>query len=431
MSVIDKAVLRRADRGHLQAVLSTFSGRPSGAWLGPGHPAAKGVLPNTWQRVRGLPPGQVVEALAVAAPNHCIDAWGFTARTLGALMAGDAHSARHLAYYAQLRSALSILAHVGVGLFNRINFAVDSGGAIHRLDPANQLGTHQAVWAALKEWVSMPTTAQTFFEMVRIRGTNLKDSIELIWPGVAVSSVSKMLMASWGVDLKRGKAEHAFRNESSYAPQLPNPIGMVPAEMLSFVDGMWRHLEPAGGGSFDSLDRYLVRLIFQEQHFAMTGDRNYVHGPIGLRYEQLPQAIQGMASRDFLCGIDEPNSPELFQRAANARGGALEMAARAVLLCRIATAFTQTNFTEAGVVMGSGALRPWLNELAEIRGFWPPNAPLADPVELWADVELALLDLDVSRDPTPVCLNDWLIKSAKGLPILAEAERVGVWSLAS
>jgi hypothetical protein len=374
----------------------------------------------------------VIDVLAASAPNHCIDSWGFAARTFSALLAGDAHSARHLAYYAQLRAALSILANVGVGVFNRINFVVDSGGAIHRLDPnGDQLGTHLAVWSALKEWASAPNTARSFLDMVRIKGTSLKDLIELLWPGVAVSAVSTKLVASWGVDLKRGKNEHAFRNESSYSSQLLNPISATPEEMLGFVDATWRHLEPSGGGSFDSIDRHLLRSLFQTQHFSMSGDRDYALGPISARYALLPDAIRAIASRDFLVGAAEGAEPDLFARAANPSGGALEMAARAVLLCRLCTAFTHTNFTEAGVSLARGALRPWLDELAVLRGFWPPASPLEDPLELWADVELALMDLAASRTPAPTCLNDWMVRNAKGLPVLAEAERVGVWSLAS
>lgn len=422
-------MLQKADRGHLQAALSTFAGKPTAAWLGHGHPGGLGTLPKTWPRVRGLPATQVVEALAVSAPNHCIDGWGFSARAMSGLLSGDAHGARHLAYYGQLRSALSILANVGVGIFNRINFAVDSAGGIHKLDQRGDLmGTHAAVWAALREWVTAPKTARVFLEMIRIRGTSLKECVELIWPGVALNTVAARLVAAWGVDLKRGKSEHGFRNQSSYAPQLLMPVTAPTKDMLSFIDGVWRHLEPSGGASFDSIDRFLLRSVFWEQHYAMTGNRDYATGPIVARYDQLPHAIRSIASLAFLTGEQEAALPDLFARAIDPVGGPLEMTARTVLLCRVATAFTHTNFTEAGVGVTQGALRPWLNELAEIRGFWPPNAPLADPVELWADVELALLELDVSRVPDPTCLNDWLTKNSKGLPVLAEAERVGVWS---
>lgn len=429
---VSRPVLLRADRGHLQAALASFSGLPGNAWLGGQPPRSKGVLPSTWPRVRGLPPNQVIDVLAASAPNHCIDSWGFAARTFSALLAGDAHSARHLAYYAQLRAALSILANVGVGVFNRINFVVDARGGIHRLDPnGDQLGTHLAVWSTLKEWAGQPNTARSFLDMVRIKGSSLKDLIELLWPGKSVSAVATSLVASWGVDLKRGKSEHTFRNESSYSSQLLNPVGAPTEQILSFVDGAWRHLEPTGGGSFDSIDRYILRSIFQTQHFSMTGNRNYATGPIDSRYLHLPDAIRSIASRDFLVGAVEVDSPDLFARAASRTGGALEMAARAVLLCRLCTAFTHTNFTQAGVSLARGALRPWLDELAVMRGFWPVAAPLQDPMELWADVELALMDLAASRNPAPACLNDWMVRNAKGLPVLAEAERVGVWSLAS
>ena len=77
-----------------------------------------------------------------------------------------------------------------------------------------------------------------------------------------------------------------------------------------------------------------------------------------------------------------------------------EMVARALLLLRAATAFTISNFNDAGIRTGSGDLRAWIDPLAVARGFWKPAAPLGDPADLWADVKDALGDLGIQGAST-------------------------------
>jgi hypothetical protein len=107
------------------------------------------------------------------------------------------------------------------------------------------------------------------------------------------------------------------------------------------------------------------------------------------------------------------------------------MLARAFLLLRTATALTHNSLVEAGISCATGDMRPWIDPIAVARGFWPPAQPLSDPIDLWLDVELALLEFDESINPEPTSFNDWMIRSVKGLPTIYEAERIGVWSLCS
>jgi hypothetical protein len=107
------------------------------------------------------------------------------------------------------------------------------------------------------------------------------------------------------------------------------------------------------------------------------------------------------------------------------------MVARAFLLLRAATAFTVSNFSDAGIQLSDGKLRPWIDPIAEARGFWRVADPLVDTIDLWEDIRLALEDLAASKKPTPASLNEWIRKSRTGMPIISEAERIGVWSFTS
>jgi hypothetical protein len=436
MSIIP-GVLNTADRGHVLGALASFANKVPDQWCPAGHPASDGQLPD-WRTLPSVPAAQAIEAVAAAAPNHCIDGWSYASRALSAVLAGDGHAARHLAYYARLRAGLSILSNLGVGIFNRTNFVVTAAGAIVRLDtspPRRQngpgMGTHDIVWEALKEWALGAQTSRTFLELVRIRGTSLKECLDAIWPGIPATGAATTLIEAWGVDLRRGKDEHKHRNISSYSPQAMNPLGAIAPDGLRFVQGFWNLFEPTSGSSFDNLDRFLLRSLLLKQHRTIASNQDYANGAIASRYHELPAAIRGLASVEFLTNAQQPRNPELLQRANNRTqpAQATEMLARAFLLLRAATAFTHTSLVEAGVSCAAGDLRPWIDPWAEARGFWSPANPLADPTDLWADVELAMIDFLGSLDPEPTSMNDWMVRSAKGLPTVYEAERVGVWSL--
>jgi len=435
--VVLQSALDVADRGHVLRSLANFANKPVDQWLPPPHPARSGQLPLAWRDVRALRNPQLCDAVAAAGPNHCIDAWSYASRALAALMAGDFHAARHLAYYAQLRAGLSILANLGVGVFNRVNYVVCANGSFTRLDssPADRpnnagLGTHDVVWEALRMWAAGPETSKAFLDLVKIRGVSLRECLSSIWPGFATVGAASTLIEAWGVDLRRGKDEHRYRNISSYTPQAFNPLPLDTQDASNFIRSFWSLFEPTGGGGFDNLDRFLLRSLLLKQHRLVTGNSRYAKGSIDHRYDELPARIRALAPKEFLINAQQPRGPDMLQRAAVSTSPArpTEMLGRAFLLLRAATAFTHSSFVEAGLDAGT-ALRPWLDQWAASRGFWAPTDPLDDPVDLWADIEWALVEFDESLTPPPTSLNAWLRAGPNGAPTIFEAERIAVWSL--
>jgi hypothetical protein len=431
---IDKAILATADRGPVLAVLTSFGRKAVDDWLAHNHPAKGGYLPRRWQEVCKLQPSELIEATAAAAPNHCIDGWAYVSRALSALLAGDLHAARHLAYYAQLRAGLSMLGHLGVGIFNGINFAIQSSGTVVKLDttPRGGLGTHSAVWAALENWVSDPGMARQFLDLVRIGNATLSDCLDAIWPGASKTAIAGSLVAAWGIDLKRGEDEHVARNMSSYNPQAFEELPDDPRDRVAFVENVWALFQPTSSNKFDLLDRSLLRALLWQQHDLLgLGDRS--GGPIARRFPHLPENIKRIAPLPFLTGRADPHEPKVLKLARSKRKPALatHMIARALLLLRAATAFTVANFQDAGVSVENGDLRPWIDKIAVGRGYWGIAAPLDDPSDLWEDVRLALEQVSKSKMPQITCLNDWMQRTPIGLPTISEAERIGVWSFGS
>lgn len=438
---LNPALLGAATRAPVIGALSMVAGRLPTIWLPARHPAYHGELGMKWAVAAALPQQQLIDAVAISIPTHCVDGWTFAARSISALLAGDAHGARHMAYYAQLRAGLCLLSNMGVGLFNGLNFVVTGPNTISRIDPGTTakaakgkgVGTHEIVWRALDTWSADPVQSQLFLDLIRFQGVPLRDALESLWPGFMQVATVGQIIRSWGVDLKRGLEEKNSRNTSSYAAHSLNPIkNSVPAT-LRFIEQTWRLFEPSGSAGFDELDRHLIRSIFVQQHEITSPGQDIAAGAIANRYDQLPGAIRHMCQRDFLLGHREPVRLELLRLAGVKAlpASPLHMLARALLLLRTATAFTHTSLIEAGVDTANGALRPWFDDLALRRGFWPASDPMNDLVGLWEEAQFAIQDLAASRSPSPPDLATWKRINNNGAPIIAEAERVAMWSLSA
>ncbi len=116
LGAADKATVALANTSSVLAVLAGFSGAARPFWLLPGHACPNGNLPTDVRDFDGVPTQDIIEVIAVRGPLHAIDGWSYFSRSLSALLSGDPHAARHLAYYAELRASLSILASTGIGV---------------------------------------------------------------------------------------------------------------------------------------------------------------------------------------------------------------------------------------------------------------------------------------------------------------------------
>lgn len=438
---IDIANLKKASSDAVIESLSTYAGRPAQEWMVDGHPARQGQLLTTDGSPlrnfnilsRRYTNQQLAELLAATGPNHCMDGWSYLSRTLECLLAGYLHQARHLAYYAQLRAVLSILAHCGIGIFNTINFVIDNNGDVHRLDAANRrrgMGTHLAVWEAIEAWSNEPPLAQQFLNAIRIQGVTLHDCIQSIWPSASASTLVTEIVSSWGMDIRRGAEDREIRNISSYSPHDLNPIGDKVDDRLILVGELWTTLEPGGGDGFDMLDRHLLRNLLQKIHTTISDDKDFGNGSIFNRFMELDPRIRNIASREFMIGNVESRDPLIMRRAKSTTKGSVDgMICRALLLLRTATGFTKTAFLHAGFAPLEDNVRPWLDVTGTRMGFWHADHPPEEMGELWADVRDAMEDLHVSIAKRPIHQYDWLSTMDISAKYLSQAERACMWGM--
>ena len=438
---IDVATLRVASRNPVIEAIARFYEKPVDQWLPHGHAAKTGEFLDaqgkavTDYRVftRRYSPQEVIEVLAATAPNHCMDGWTFLSRALGALLAGDTHTARHLAYYAQLRAGLSILGCNGVGVFNKINFVVDDTRRLHRLDakkPREQgLATHSAVWEVLQNWASEPQTARGFAQTFVFRGVSLFDCINAIWPSSASAPLISETMATWGVDLKRGTDEHKRRNISSYAAQAFNPASSNIPTRLELIHDVWLCLEPDGRGGFPSLDRHLLRrfLELMQEAQAKATDRRVVWRD---EFSKLDPVIQEFIPLEFLERTEQRADLSVFTIAGRRGVGQVHaMICRALLLLRAATAIVRTVFVDAGFEPLEENLRAWFEEVGIARGFWSDSEEPEEIAELWYEVEFAVLELAESLSASPADQQEVLQSLSTQAVALSQAERACMWGV--
>jgi len=373
--------------------------------------------------------------LAATAPSHCIDGWTFFSRALSALLSGDAHSTRHLAYYAQLRAALSLLHCHGVGIFNRVNLIADESGNLSQFGATNPnkrgQGTHQAAWKALRAWSDQLTGSTEFLSAMKFQEVSLLDCFEAVNPSTATSAVPLVsrVIREWGVDLKRCAKDLESRNISSYCAHALNPAPSEMSARLDLVLSIWRSLEPDGIGGFADLDRHLLRkflLLLEKENCEATLRENIWEGA----YQRLDGRIKSYISRDFLERLEEPDDLPVFRHASEAKSGdVFGMISRALLLLRLATGAVRSAILDAWPDSDTSDLREWFSSVGVDRGFWLPDDPPEHIESLWVSISLALDALDQYASMESYSQLSFFDFLGDQFACLSQAERACMWGV--
>lgn len=389
--------------------------------------------------------------MAASVPEHCVDGWSYLGRALQSHMRGDLDSARHLAYYAELRAGIALLASQGIGVFNGVNVVLDGSGKLIKLPSAPALnpagkkrraGTHQAVWLFLEEW--SPRSAGLLERIITPEGYDLAEWLERARLRLTWSSIGPKLLKSWGLDLQRLSEDREARNEASYLPtRIRKRPQLAPGPIGNFVVEMWNALRPATHSPFDSLDRDLLRHTLR---LAISSTRSRA-----ARNDALQRSVNAAVAevlppsdtsgeppsphaqlREFLLADDSEQPSPILSRAAELLPAAdpdhhLAVIARAVLLLRVATGATRRLLFDAGIA--SDNLEPWIVELGIDRGLWAEYPEDADITILWSDIREALEDVLDEASKPPATVFDLLDSCSNPLSRLGGCELVPIWAL--
>ena len=162
----------------------------------------------------------VVEHLAdyveLSSWGHVLDGWRYLSLAATSTLQASRNKALHLAYYAELRAAMGILASSGIAVLNRKHFSITATGELRWFCGS----THTIAWEALTAWASSPSNAMIVIEAL---GINVFAGISWLDACRATSTpevIAAHWLKNWSFDLTQVIDDRDARNEASYRPEL-------------------------------------------------------------------------------------------------------------------------------------------------------------------------------------------------------------------
>jgi hypothetical protein len=380
----------------------------------------------------------LAQYIAASSLLHCSDGWSYLGRSILALLRGDPHRCRHFAYYAELRAAMSLLATQGVGVFDKRHVVIDAPNSVRPL--TGSYGTHQFAWDSLKCWSVLPLSGSAFATIIRPNGITLNDWFSSVGGGVVVAPQAEKWFQQWGMDLKLGLDDRNSRNESSYRPDgLPVAWYIEGKDVITFVRTLWSSFEPSAESRFDMLDKQILRIAI-EQFFKGTNGVPPASAP--RKFRQLIEKIVGSLSfssdveqlwTEFLVRQkfeDDASVLRLSSLSPKAKGTSYaSVISRAALLLRLASGSAADLLLSAG--MTAELTMFWWNKLGVGRGLWEGSKDADELVDLWADINILLSELDSFQEKHPEDQSFLRLGRELGPTIvgLGGFERVAIWGL--
>lgn len=381
----------------------------------------------------------LAEYIAASTILHCVDGWAYLGRALAAQMRGDASTARHLGYYAELRAAISLLASQGVGVFAGPHVILKESNDVEIF---HQLGTHAFVWNALSAWTDLPSSVEVLGEVIQPADAKLADWLAPVAGPSLWQQTGRDYLRHWGLDVERFGRDREARNDSSYQPRTAFGAKPPPSRRAAeFSADLWRLFEPTGATNFDTLDRYLLRRTlrryFELRHGRSPDDdiqafRAYFENALGsLQTSESDEQLTRFLTRRIF-----PEEPSLFSEAEldsaiDDPEDHLQVIARAALLLRVASGSAQRLLAEVG--LPHSKFEWWSRQIAASRALVAEgDESLNSPESLWLDVEEAITGLDEKVAEGDA--DSYSILSGRcpaEISVLGGCERIALWALAA
>lgn len=384
-------------------------------------------------------PRHLSQYIAASVVLHCSDGWSYLGRALGALLRGDPHRARHLAYYAELRAAMSLLASIGIGVFNNRHLVINGAGSVASL--ACQYKTHEFVWDCLETWGDLAASGDMFARIVRPHGIQLSQWLQPVGGATAVAAQARSWFSQWGMDLKVPHFDQFVRNESSYRPDgMRQQWSVEAAKVLSFARDFWSSMEPSTSCRFENVDSHILRVAV-ESVFKSTTGRAPAQQPVAFKDRAKKiveaQALGESATQrwiEFLCRNSAAADIAIMAYSKVPPSVVdqtyLSVFARAALLLRLATGSASELLADAGFSMADTAF--WWGSVGNSRGIWDGSRTEGAILDLWADVDPVLRSIHAFQTAVPAAEQTFYRAAHEIVPdisCLGSCERIAVWGL--
>lgn len=346
---------------------------------------------------------------------HLIEGWRYASAAVTAYLTHAKGTATHLAYYAELRAAMSLFAGSGMRVRQKGYFYLDSNGL--RVDVQTK-GTHSAVWQIWTSWVKRQDAKSILLDRIKL------------YPNISLNDVVGTLqfvnptatLQGWGLDLIQVSDDHEARNRASYeAYWMDTPLTQMESVDVEVVRNLWA-LFLTDGPSL-AFDQEFIRQCVDD---ALPGMVSAGQPPT--RQQQLELISQQLAantgvSKDVilrrLTGVTPAVNP--FALAASSACEAENVLCRSFFLLRLALLSLKGSLA----ITTNIAAKEWIKNWLSHAGIWSPLNGI-DLVDLEEDYRISVADIS-SAPPLPSALwnGDNLIHSAR----LARPEACIAWGL--
>ena len=367
-------------------------------WLTTRHRYNKDIVQTLTQDIQqnAIDGRKLGEYIASSVPLHLSDGWNYLSRAFDASSRGDRGSTCHLAYYAELRAAMSLLAAEGIGIFNNRHVALDD-----KFQPTvYRGGTHEATWMIFSSWAQEQDKAEGLLQSIYIETENLSHWLQIVGVGSpAQQFVAKKWLNAWSVDLDAYNDDRDRRNETSYRPtriRVPSPLPVDPIRELSDpIFNSWSELDPEVVGGRAAIDLALLRNAIQ-----LVVDEG------ACSYTSLEKALDALgqylnANTVDALRTESPTATAIFKAAAieDFQGKpATPILARALLMLRLASARAASLLAAASISRED--LKFWWLPMGTDLGWW--DVPEEDELlNIWGDVSAAWEEAEDRLDGIP------------------------------
>lgn len=438
LSPRDKLALRLTTRSDVEITLSGLRRFiKSSKWIGAGnrysHDTIRKIQADLGNKGRLRSPRQLAQYVAASSILHAADAWSYLGKSISCLMRGDPHRSRHLAYYAELRAALSLLAGEGIGIFQNQHFVFDGRNSVSRLQTTKT--THQVVWNCLEYWAQQRKSGDLFARIITPYGRRLDEWLGPLGGTKIIAPQAREWFRQWGFDLKALANDRNARNVSSYRPDgIPSTWTVHASEVLEFARNIWASFEPSANSVFGIIDAHILRIGLESAFRGIQPTEGFKSWALtAASYEGLPpemerywlQFLTREIDKDDICIFPHSREPSEGEQTSH-----FGIIARATLLLRVASGSAAELMRRAD--LSASAIAFWWESLGQGRGLWEKRIEPEAAIDLWADVaplleEIAAFQAKYQRSDQTFYRTERELESA--LVGLGCCERVAFWSL--
>jgi hypothetical protein len=412
-------------------------------FLPAGNPILEGRAIAFVESLFGLVPGanqkdELAQYLALSTATHALDGWRYISQAALSLLSGSKTQSVHLAYYAELRAALAILASSGVGILNAKHFAMSANKDVAWF---GGIKTHDATWSAIKHWARQPGHGLEILRCFSSLGLTGEDWAEACGATstATLQDIAEYWVSDWTVDLSTLSRDRRLRNEASYRPNLrSDALDLTSEADLRFVRDVCAASIPIDHGEFDVVDRAIVYDLFKKSYqlLQVSGGATF------LRFREAmvdwiekktgkpkPEAIQMI---DALRTAFRGQGGDLVTRARR-NSDATGVFSRAFLLLRLASALVRLQWKEARLLRSP---QEWQDQLlvsyASQALLHDHKSPTKNYTIFAADQEQAIEEIDGWMSENVSAFNPYTLwdKQSHSLVNLCKFERIGAVAVA-